>query len=82
LREKSIIIYQGKGCLKDKVFQVGNIGELSFDNIQFFLASLKNILLEFDQAKEKPIVTLGGKTLSLNQNQKYREDIFGVVDRT
>jgi len=82
LREKSIIIYQGKGCLKDKVFQVGNIGELSFDNIQFFLASLKNILLEFDRAKVKPIVTLDGKTPSLNQNQKYREEIFGVVDRT
>ena len=81
LREKSIIIYQGKGCLKDKVFQVGNIGELSLDDIQFFLTSLKNILLEFDRAKVKPNETPGEKTPNLSQNQEYREDISGVVDR-
>ncbi|NOZ65643.1 MAG: alanine--glyoxylate aminotransferase family protein [Alphaproteobacteria bacterium] len=49
LREKSIIIYEGKGCFKNKVFQVGNIGELSLDNIQFFLKSLGEILRNFDQ---------------------------------
>ncbi len=81
LREKSIIIYQGKGCFKDKVFQVGNIGELSFDDIQFFLASLKNILLEFDQAEVKPINSTGGETTTLNQPQEYREEISGSVDR-
>lgn len=81
LREKSIIIYEGKGCLKDQVFQVGNIGELSPDDIQFFLTSLKNILLEFDRAKVKSIETPGGKTPNLSQNQEYREDISGVVDR-
>ena len=37
LRKKSIIIYEGKGCFKDKVFQVGNIGELSNKDIRFFL---------------------------------------------
>jgi len=51
LREKSIIIYEGKGCYKDKVFQVGNIGELSFDNLQFFLDALKTVLQEFKQVE-------------------------------
>ncbi|MDP5359069.1 MAG: aminotransferase class V-fold PLP-dependent enzyme [Paracoccaceae bacterium] len=45
LREKSIIIYEGKGCFAGKVFQVGNIGELSDTDIQFFLATLKDVLL-------------------------------------
>ena len=34
LREKSIIIYEGKGCFRGKVFQVGNIGELTHVDIQ------------------------------------------------
>ncbi|AGI68598.1 2-aminoethylphosphonate--pyruvate transaminase PhnW [Octadecabacter antarcticus 307] len=45
LREKSIIIYEGKGCFAGKVFQVGNIGELSDYDIRFFLAALKDVLL-------------------------------------
>jgi len=44
LREKSIIVYEGKGCFKNRVFQVGNIGELTFVDIQFFLDSLREIL--------------------------------------
>ena len=44
LREKSIIIYEGKGCFEGKVFQVGNIGELSNFDIAFFLKSLKEVL--------------------------------------
>jgi len=49
LREKSIIIYEGKGCLKGRVFQVGNIGELSLDDLQFFLDALKEVLESFDR---------------------------------
>lgn len=45
LRDKGIIIYEGKGCFSGKVFQVGNIGELSDYDIRFFLASLKDVLL-------------------------------------
>ncbi len=41
LREKKIIIYEGKGKFKNKVFQVGNIGDLSSSEIQFFLDSLR-----------------------------------------
>jgi len=44
LRAKSIIIYAGKGCFEDRFFQVGNIGELSFDDIRYFLLSLGKIL--------------------------------------
>lgn len=53
LRDKSIIIYEGKGCFKNKVFQVGNIGELSFADIQFFLESLRSVLRSFDCLKIK-----------------------------
>jgi 2-aminoethylphosphonate-pyruvate transaminase len=45
LREKSIIIYEGKGCFAGKVFQVGNIGELSDHDIRYFLKSLRDVLL-------------------------------------
>ncbi len=44
LREQSIIVYAGKGCFKDKVFQVGNIGEMTEFDIQFFLQTLKEAL--------------------------------------
>lgn len=45
LRDQSIIIYEGKGCFAGHVFQVGNIGELSDQDIQFFLTTLKDVLL-------------------------------------
>ena len=45
LREKSIIIYEGKGCFAGKVFQVGNIGELSDSDIRYFLSTLRDVLL-------------------------------------
>jgi 2-aminoethylphosphonate-pyruvate transaminase len=49
LRKKSIIIYEGKGCFKGRVFQVGNIGELSNRDIRFFLAAQKEILEGFER---------------------------------
>lgn len=55
LRKKSIIIYEGKGCFKNKVFQVGNIGELSFADIQFFLDTLEDVLQRFEHVKIKRI---------------------------
>ena len=48
LREKSIIVYQGKGCFKDRVFQITNIGDLSFDDIYYFLHSLGGILRDLE----------------------------------
>ena len=44
LRENSIIIYEGKGCFKGKVFQVGNIGELTNKDIRFFLSAQKHVM--------------------------------------
>ena len=49
LREKSIIIYEGKGCFKGRVFQVGNIGELSNKDIRLFLAAQKSALKTFER---------------------------------
>ena len=46
LRERSIIIYEGKGCYTGRVFQVGNIGELSDHDIRFFLSTLRDVLLK------------------------------------
>jgi 2-aminoethylphosphonate-pyruvate transaminase len=66
LREKSIIIYEGKGCFKNRAFQVGNIGDLSFTDIQYFLDSLKKVLDSF-----KPI----GEILPITELVK----MLGVV---
>lgn len=55
LRESAIIIYEGKGCFKDKVFQVGNIGEISESDIAFFLQKLGDALLAC-QAGDNPVV--------------------------
>ncbi len=66
LREKSIIVYGAKGCFKGRVFQVGNIGELSLDDLQFFLDALRDVLRGFDRLATgiihtiiKPVTFLG-----------------------
>lgn len=56
LRECSIIIYEGKGCFKNKVFQVGNIGELSDKDIRFFLAALDEVLQGFQPTAQQKVV--------------------------
>jgi len=50
LRDKKIIIYDGKGLFKNKIFQVGNIGAITLDDIDFFLDSLKEVLQTFEKA--------------------------------
>jgi len=49
LRDEMIIIYEGKGCFKDRIFQVGNIGELSNSDIRYFLSAQKKALLYHDR---------------------------------
>ena len=56
LRERTIIIYEGKGCFQNRVFQVGNIGELSHDDIDYFLESLRGVLQEFEAPARRPIL--------------------------
>ncbi|CAQ79502.1 putative aminotransferase [Aliivibrio salmonicida LFI1238] len=58
LRDKSIIIYEGKGCFKHKVFQVGNIGEISFEDIQFFLDIQKEILQSSNILESHKLISL------------------------
>lgn len=48
LKEKNIVIYNGKGPFLDRVFQVGNIGELTDDHIKMFLKSLKKALFQLE----------------------------------
>ena len=48
LKDKKIIIYDGKGPFKNKVFQVGNIGAITSNEINFFLDALKEVLQTFD----------------------------------
>jgi 2-aminoethylphosphonate-pyruvate transaminase len=55
LRKSGIIIYEGKGVFKNKVFQIGNIGEISELDIQFFLRHLK-IALMIHPKHENPSV--------------------------
>lgn len=57
LRDKSIFTYGGKGIFKNKVFQVGNIGELSSDDIQFFIDSLGEVLQSFNKMETIKLVS-------------------------
>lgn len=50
LKDKNIIIYDGKGPFQNKVFQVGNIGAITSNEIDFFLDALKDVLQSFDTA--------------------------------
>lgn len=56
LRKSRIIIYEGKGVFKNKVFQVGNIGEISDLDIQFFLHYLKKALIKRPMSKNSTVV--------------------------
>jgi len=51
LRERSIVIYEGKGPLKGRVFQVGSIGEFSEADVSRFLRVLRETLLSFPTAE-------------------------------
>lgn len=44
LHERKIIVYNGKGPIANKVFQVGNIGDVNKEAIRLFLKALKEVL--------------------------------------
>lgn len=74
LKEKDIVIYNGKGPFLDQVFQVGNIGQLTDADIKMFLKSLKQALVQVDMTKTqaskksvKPQVILPRTHLSLQR---------------
>lgn len=51
LKERRIVIYNGKGPLLDKVFQVANIGELTNHDLMYFLHMIEQICLEVKRAQ-------------------------------
>lgn len=57
LRDRSIFIYGGKGSFKDKVFQVGNIGELSLADTHFFIDSLGDVLQSFNNTEISKVIS-------------------------
>jgi len=74
LREKSIIVYEGKGFYKGKVFQVGNIGELSFADINFFLDTQAEILRSLAPIKIiKPVLVYPATNLITSIKSKLKE---------
>ena len=79
LREKSIIIYEGKGCFKNKVFQVGNIGELSRDDIRFFLKSLSKILESFDRVASTNITFANDRNAMFPHASEHAKDVSEVL---
>jgi 2-aminoethylphosphonate-pyruvate transaminase len=55
LKEKDIVVYNGKGPFLNKVFQVGNIGQLTYENLEMFLESLEDALKNISK-KPKMII--------------------------
>lgn len=75
LRDKSIIVYEGKGPFKGKIFQVGNIGELSFADIKYFLASLVDVIQSFSPNEIKHTDPVNASILMLNH---IKNNLTGV----
>lgn len=71
LKEKRIIIYNGKGPLLNKVFQVGNIGELTKNDINYFLHSLKDAIFTDNKRSIKTQFTTKSTTFNLPMNVQY-----------
>lgn len=63
LREKSIIIYEGKGCFAGTAFQVGNIGELSERDVQYFLSTLRDVLIKLQAETAEGVAPLRSKSV-------------------
>lgn len=72
LREQSIIVYEGKGPLKGRVFQVGSIGELSKADVKQFLRALRGALTGMQEV-EPP---------NMNLPPRLSPDPFRVVPVT
>lgn len=68
LRDKKIIIYDGKGPLKNKVFQVGNIGEITPDDIIFFLNSLKEVFQTFEKVPSNETIPGNSREIATAYN--------------
>ncbi len=47
LKSLGFVIYEGKGPLKDKVFQIACIGEITFDQIQEFKEAFETVINQY-----------------------------------
>ncbi len=68
LRDKKIVIYDGKGPFKGKIFQVGNIGAITPDDIVFFLNSLKEVFRIFEKIPPNETVPANSKEIATVYN--------------
>ena len=67
LKEHNIVIYDGKGPLKGKVFQIGHVGEFSNKEVDYCLKVLRETLRAL--TLEKPPFKTISKSLLLNHIQ-------------
>jgi len=86
LRDRNIIVYNGKGPLLNKVFQVGSIGTLDKKSIRFFLISLKEILDLFRSDRIHKYPTLSRQPITMTRmipnfsvHQIHRKQILQAV---
>lgn len=47
LKSLGFVIYEGKGPLKDKVFQIAHIGEITFEQIQEFKVAFETVINQY-----------------------------------
>ncbi len=55
LRQQNIIVYNGKGPLKDKFFQIANIGNIKPKDVDYLLKTLESIMAPFRLTKFKDV---------------------------
>lgn len=67
LKERNIVVYDGKGDFKGKVFQIGNIGSLSREDIKYLLSSIKSVL----DTINKPKITKRNYNLTQSTHKKH-----------
>lgn len=71
LRERNIIVYNGKGPLLNKVFQVGNIGSINKDNVEFFLKNLHEVLEQLTTDRNTKIVRKIRSNIHIQESQLF-----------
>lgn len=66
LKEKNIVVYNGKGPLLGKIFQVGHIGEIKGGDIRLFLDSLRDVSDARNRSNKKKNSSRTSKLLHYN----------------
>jgi 2-aminoethylphosphonate-pyruvate transaminase len=58
LKTKGIVVYNGKGVLKDRIFQIGHIGALRKNDTRDAMRQLQDILQQLGQAALVPSLSV------------------------